>query len=151
MALFGVLLANAATVTDYIELVDFAVGDCVEAYYTAAPTGRTSLNLYGGQEGDILVHVDYRVDWYNKDTIYLNHYSGGVWGDDYELVEGIKSTPGSMLAWSICTGEKDCTISFNHLEVATYEYRSNATIIGFGYDNNGYDSALKEMCVDFNS
>lgn len=89
------------------------------------------------------------MDWYNKDTIYLNHYDGGAWGDDYQLVEGIKSIPGTILEWLVCTRENDYTIAFNGMDVATYTYRSYAAVTRFEYTNNGYDSGVTEMCVQY--
>ena len=146
VALLGISIPNA--VSEYIDPDSFQVGYCAEAHYTAASTGRTTVNLKASN-GDVLLHVDYRVSWGSPlvtNTIVLNSQTGGSWGTE-QRVTGITSTPGAVLEVMICAEANDFSITFNGRQVATYQYLNNATVTRFEYGNSGYDSSLKKLCV----
>lgn len=130
----------------HIDPDTFATGDCVEGHYTAPPTGRVALNLHD-KDGNIIIHVDYRVKWSSyTNTIVLDTYEGG-WGPE-ESVTGITSTPGTVVELLVCARENDFSITFNKKQVATYNYRiAGAVVTRFEYENYGYDSTLMELCI----
>ncbi len=128
----------------------FATGDCGKSHFTASPTGRLSHNVYD-KVGNIMLHVDYRVNWGgNTNTLYLNTYKGD-WGTP-QLVTGIASTPGTVVELLVCARENDFSITFNKKQVATYNYRiPGAVVTRFEYQNNGYDSTVMELCIVYSS
>ena len=144
VALIGICMLNAYS--ERIDLDSFKVGNCAAVHYTAPSTGRQSINLYK-ENGDILLHVDYRVNWSsNTNTIVLNTRTGRKWGTE-QLVTGIASTPGTVLEFLICAEANDFSITFNKKQVATYQYRINATVTRVEYANQGYGTTLEELRV----
>ena len=146
VALLGISIPNA--LSEHIDPDSFQVGDCAEAHYTAAPTGRTTVNLKASN-GDVLLHVDYRVSWGSPlvtNTIVLNSQTGGSWGTE-QRVPDITSTAGTVLEFLICAEANDFTIILNGKQVATYQYRISGEVASIEYVNSGYDSILKKLCV----
>ena len=149
VALIGISIPNA--LSQYIDLDSFEVGDCAEAHYTAASTGRTTVNLRASN-GDIPLHIGYGVNWtspthhHATKLIELNTKTGESWGTEVH-VTGITSTPGTLLQFLICAGANDFSITFNGKQVATFQYRINAAVTRLQYQNYGYDSTLKKLCV----
>lgn len=130
----------------HIDPDSFAVGDCVESHYTAPPTGDVAHNLYD-KDGNIILHIDYRVKWGpNTNTIVFNTYQGG-WGPEQHVTD-ITTTPGTVVELLVCARENDFSITFNKKQVATYNYRiPGAVVTRFLYRNSGFDSVLMELCI----
>ena len=129
-----------------IDIDSFEVGNCAKVIYTVPPTGRVSINLYN-ENGDILLQVDYRVNWSsNTNTIVLNTKTGGVWGTD-QLVLGVKSPAGTLVAFVICAEPNDFSIIYKKKVVATYAYRINATVSRIEYQKYSYDSHIMRLSV----
>ena len=148
VAFIGIRMSNAYSY--HIDPDSFEVGDCAEVHYTAPPTGRASINLYE-ENGDILLHTDYRVHWGpNTNTIVLATRTGGIWGPEQHVTD-ITSTPDTVVKFLICAEENDFSITFNKKQVATYQYRINAPVTRLEYQNYGYDSTLEELCVVYSS
>lgn len=113
-------MANAHP--DYIDFDGLTVGNCVGGEYSAPETESATFNLKTAT-GDIVLHIDYRVDLGDdKYTIVLNTQTGGTWGPEQRVTE-ITSTPGILLFWQVCAQEEDFSVSINAKEVATYKYR----------------------------
>ena len=152
VGLIGVSTCSARP--EYIELESFDVGQCVEAFYTAPPTGRTTVNLEAA-DGTVVLHVDYRKNWGGNPStgkpwssiLILNSQIKGSWGTE-QHVENLFTTPGTVLAWKICAKDKDFSIVLNRKEIATYAYRTPVkTVKKVSYTNSGYDSVLHKLCV----
>ena len=142
--------------TECIEFGSFAVGQSIEANYTAPTTGRTTVNLEAS-DGTVVLHVDYRKLWGGnprtgkpwESILVLNSKIGGAWGPQ-EHVEDLFTTPGTEMAWKICAKDKEFSIVLNQKEIATYAYRRPVTTVckvlftNYGeYD----DSVLRKLCV----
>ena len=149
VALIGTHTSTAQPDREHIDINGLPTGDCVEAIYTAPQTESATLNLKA-ENGDTLLHVDYRVDWGpNKNTIVLNSNTGGTWGTE-QLVKKITTVPGTDLKWVICAQENDYSIVFNGKEVATYEYRIDAPATRFDYTQYpNANSVLKKLSLAF--
>ena len=144
VASVGIRMLNANP--ESIDVDSFEDVNRAKVIYTVPPTGRVSINLYN-ENGDILIQVDYRVNWgSNTNTIVLNTKTGGVWGTD-QLVPGIKSPAGTLVAFVICAEPNDFSIIYKKKEVATYVYRINATVSKIEYQNNSYDSDIMRLSV----
>ena len=136
--------------SEHIDLDSFSVGECVEVTYTAPSSGRASINLYDAA-GDIVLHVDYRVNWNGiVNTVIFNTRTAGAWGPE-EKVTGVKSTPGTGVEIVICPQEANFMIKFNQMELATYDYRTTTEVSRVEYDNYSYDSTLKVMCAVYSA
>ena len=143
-----ILNANAEQIT----IGSFNVGMCIEVDCTAPSTGRASINLYDAA-GDIVLHVDYRVSWgipLDQDTVVLSTRTSGSWWTE-QHVEGIKSTPGTVLQWVVCAKDNGFSIDMNQKELATYAYRTDTKASRLGFDKYTYDSTVKQMCVVYSA
>ena len=138
----------------YIPLGIFAVGQCIEAYYTAPTSGRATIDL-SAADGMIVLTVDYRKHWGgNPDTgqpwqniLILNSKIGGAWGTE-QHVKDIVTTPGMEMALIICAEKEDFSIVLNQKKVATYTYRRPVTTVTkVEYSKYGFDSILRKFCV----
>ena len=126
LLLFVVTHKSVAT-PEYIEFDGFTVGNCVGGEYSAPVTESATFNLEAAN-GDIVLHIDYRVDLGDdKYTIVLNTKTGGTWGPEQRVPE-ITSTPGILLFWQVCAQEEDFSVSINAKEVATYKYRVDTPV-----------------------
>lgn len=129
---------------EYIDFDGLTVGNCVGGEYSAPETESATFDLKAAN-GDIVLHVDYRVDLGDdKYTIVLNTQTGGTWGPE-QLVTGITSTPGILLFWQVCAQEEDFSVSINAKEVATYKYRVDtpATRLEFTQYPNAKSNLMK--------
>ena len=152
VALIGVGISSANP--EYIELESFAVGQCIEASYTAPTTGRTTINLEAS-DGPIVLHVDYRKHWGRNpvtkqpwvNILILNSRIGGTWGR-YQSVEDLLTTPGVGMSWRICAKNNEFSIVLNGKELATYNYRTPVTTLRkVDFRAQGYDSILRKLTV----
>ena len=149
VALIGISIPNA--LSQYIDLDRFEVGDCAEGHYTSPSTGLAALDLCDSN-GDILLHVGYGVNWtspthhHATNIIDLSTKTGEERGTE-QRITGITSTPGTLLKFLVCAGANDFSITFNGKQVATFQYRINAAVTRLHYQNYGYDSTLKKLCV----
>lgn len=148
VALTGISMSYADT--EYIELESFDVGQCIEASYTAPTTGRTTVNLLAADgTGVVVLHVDYRKYWGSdpktgatRGNIFILNSNIGGWGRE-QVVEGIETTPGMVMALKICAQDADFSISLNGREIAIYPYRINVTIVRrVEFNSRKYDSTL---------
>ena len=151
VALTAISVSNV--LADHIDL-EFDVGQCIEASYTAPTTGRASVNLVAS-DGTVVLHVDYRKHWGGnpstgqpwQNILILNSKIGGNWGTE-QHVEDVETTPGTLLAWKVCAGDADFSIELNHKELATYTYRAPVnTVSRVQFDDQGYDAVLQKLCV----
>ena len=152
VAFIGAHTANASSRTMGIKT--FAVGNCVNAFYTAPTTGRVTVNL-NNEDGEHVLHVDYRVNWGSnvitgepwEYIMILNTQNGDEWGPEVRI-EDIESTPGMELALEVCAGDNEFTITLNRKEVTTYEYRAEVTsVAALEYLNYEYDSTVNKFCL----
>ena len=93
VALIGTQNYVSHAAKSYIDVEDFAVGDCAEVHYTA-PTVRATINLKS-EAGDIVLHCDYRVKYSSmQDTLLLNtKLAGESWNPSTRvLVPDVQST-----------------------------------------------------------
>ena len=136
------------------EVVSFAVGQCIEANYTAPTTGRTTVYLEAS-DGTVVLSVSYRKLWGGnpntgqpwQNIVVLNSLIGGKWGDE-QHVENIITTPGMEMAWRICARDADFSIVLNHVELTTYPYRVPVTAVRrVQFNDWGYDSVLQRLSV----
>ena len=140
------MAAEKGKVVYSINFEGLSVGNSFEVSYTAPKTERISVNLFDECD-NILLHVDYRVDYGESDTIVLNTRTvKRGWGREQRVV-GIKSTPGTVLDWVICAREEDYSIVLNQKEVATYDYRIKAAVTRLEYQRyeKSADSTLKKL------
>ena len=153
-ALIGI--SWCAEKTEYLKVESFAVGQCVEVDYTAPTTGRTTVQL-SAAAGTIVLTADYRKKWGGNPStgkpwtniLILNSKIGGKFGKE-QHVEGIETTPGSLMAWRICAKDKDFSIVLNGKELTTYAYRTPVTTVTkLMFTNRNYDSVVQKMCVTF--
>ena len=151
VALTALSVSNA--LADHIDL-EFDVGQCIEASYTAPTTGRSTVYL-AASDGTVVLVADYRKNWGGnpstgqtwQDILILNSQIGGSWGTE-QHVEDVKTTPGTVLDWQICAGDADFNIELNHKELATYNYRTPVnTVSRVQFGNSGYDAVLRKLCV----
>ena len=149
MVLNGIQMSKTDTTS--ITLDSFQVGKCVGSRYTTPPTGRTTLNLYE-ENGDIPLHVDYRVNWETFiNTLLLSTRTGGTWVS-HQNVTGITSPSGTVVEILICANGNGFVLAFNRMQVATYSYPNinNTNIIRFEYENySSYSSTLKQLSMFF--
>ena len=151
VAMIGVVIWYN-TNPEYIDLENFAVGQCIEANYTAPTTGRAAVDLIAADD-TIVLHVDYRKHWGDKratgqpwqNILILNSKIAGDWGTE-QHVEGIVTTPGMEMAFVICAEEENFSIVLNQKPIATYAYRKPVTTVRkVEYTNYGYDSVLQKI------
>ena len=141
---------KSAADTEHIDLDSFSVGECVAVDYTVPSTGRVSINLYDAG-GDIVLVVDYRVDWGSVlDTVVFNTRTAGAWGAE-QTAPGVKSTPGTVAEFKICATELYFDVSMNQWEVLPYVYRTTTEVTRVEYDNYSFDSTLKQMCAVYSA
>ena len=151
VALTALSVSNA--LADHIDL-EFVVGQCIEAAYTAPTTGTSTVNLVAS-DGTIVLHVNYRKHagsnpstgqpWQN--ILILNSKIGGSWGTE-QHVENVETTPGTVLDWQICAGDADFSIVLNNKDLATYPYRTPVnTVSRVEFSNSGNDAVLRKLCV----
>ena len=146
MASIGLCISNANSMS--IDPDSFEVGTCAIAKFTAPPTGRVSINLYG-ENDDILLLVDYRVNWgLTTNAIVLNTRTAGKWGEE-QHVTGMTSTPGTLLEIIVCAEANDFSVIFNELKVANYQYRIKAPVTKIEYQKYSYDSVVKELVLQY--
>ena len=158
--LFTAFMAQIAAVhgtdasTKLITFDNFAVGDCLNVFYTSPTTGRVSTNLHNAS-GSYVLHVDYRVKWGRnpitglpwEHILVLNTQNGDEWGPE-ERVEDIEITPGTEIKMIVCAQANNFSIVMNAKEVATYDYRVDVTNVrGLEYWNHGYDSKPRKLCL----
>ncbi len=141
VALTGITVSNANT--EYIELESFDVGQCIEASYTAPTTGRTSVDLIAADgTGTVILHVNYRKEWGSRANSFILNSNIGGWGRE-QVVEGVVTTPGMVMALEICAQDANFSISLNGLEIAIYPYRINVNITRkVEFNSWEYDSIL---------
>ena len=141
---------------EYINVEKFAVGQCVEVDYTAPTTGTTVVQLKAA-DGTVVLTVSYRKKWgHNPSTgkpwtniLILNSKIGGIWGKQ-QLVEGLETIPGKLMAWRICAKDADFSIVLNEKELTTYTYRTPITTVRkVMFSDRDYDSVVQKMCVTF--
>ena len=137
-----------------IELDSFAVGRCINAYYTAPTTGRVTVQL-SADNSTVPLTLDYRKHWGGnpntgqpwQNTLILLSKIEGAWGAEQD-VKGMMTTPGMEIALKICAKEEHFSIVLDQKEVATYTYRTPVTTVSkVEYTNRGYDSILRKLCV----
>ena len=148
MALTAISLSSV--LADHIDL-EFDVGQCIEASYTAPTTERASINLVASDRTNVLV-VDYRKKWRSnpsngQNVVILNSKIRRRWGTE-QRVEDVETTPGTVLDWQICAGDADFSIELNGKELATYTYRVPVnTVSKVRFDVSGSDAVLRKLCV----
>lgn len=142
VTLIGMATSNCKSIAPN----NFAAGDRAQVVYTAPSSGRVSTNLYN-EDGDIMLHIDYRVD-YRKDTntIVLNSRRAGDWGKA-ERISPIMTTPGTVVTLVIHAGQNDYTITFTRKEVATYSYRFDKPVTKIECDTYSYGSVVQKLAV----
>ena len=136
-----------------INLDSFAVGDCVEVYYTA-PMVRATINLVS-EKGDLVLHCAYRVKYSSQqNTVLLNtKLAGNAWNPRTRvLVTGVKSTPGTTLEFVLCpiaTNKVSVTLNGKLLANYTNKQIDIATVSHVTFNNYEGDAELEEMCVSY--
>ena len=139
-----------------ITLDSFSIGDCIEVHYTA-PTERATINLKQADGGNYVLHCDYRVDYNDmKDTLLLNAKFGSFDPSERQLVNDIKSTPGTIVEISICAADANTfSVTFNGKLLANYSNDDKTNISTLSQvqfiDDDGGDAELKSMCVKYAS
>ena len=152
VALTGISTSNADP--KYVDLDSFDIDQCVEVYYTAPSTGVSIFHLSDTTNGEIVLSVSYRKNWGTnpstgepwQNLIVLNSKVEGEWGTE-EHVEDIQTTPGTEMAYVVCTQEKEYSITLNRKEVATFAYRLPVTNVNRVDFNTEYDSTLLKLSV----
>ena len=146
VGLIGVHTSNASS-QSFTLSNSLAIGDHAIVKYTAPPTGRVSVNLWDEGNADILLHVDYRVDYSgDQNTILLNTRTGSKWGTNVRIRD-IITTPGTFVIIEIIAQEDSFRISFNKKRVATYPYRINKPVTTIEYQNYDYQSFLRVITL----
>ena len=164
MATFLVLISLVAAVINahicmtngepYIDLERFSTGDCVKVHYTA-PTVRATIILIENKSV-VQLHVDYRVNYLGmQNTVLLNPKFGTVWDPStVELVEGITSTPGTVIKVLTCAkDDKTFAVYFNGMFLANYATDQTNTdrVKRVRFDGHEGDSQLLLMGMNFAS
>nr|C0HM20.1 RecName: Full=Galectin b; Short=Gal-b; AltName: Full=Aplysina lactuca lectin b; Short=ALL-b; AltName: Full=Beta-galactoside-binding lectin b [Aplysina lactuca] len=137
---------------DHIDL-EFDVGQCIQASYTAPTTGRTSVNIVAS-DGTVVLHVDYRKHWGGnpstgkpwQNILIINSKLGGSWGTE-EKVHDVETTIVNY-DYTQCGQDADFSLELNQKDIATYAYRSPVnTVSRVQFDDQGYDAVLRKLCV----
>ena len=137
----------------YIDVEDFAVGDCAEVHYTA-PTVRATINLKS-EAGDIVLHCDYRVKYSSmQDTLLLNtKLAGESWNPAKRvLVRNVKSTVGTTLKFVLCpVAVNEISVTLNGKQLASYTNSKMdiTTISRVSFANYKGDAVLQKICLNY--
>ena len=115
---------------DYAEVEYFEVGMSITAVYTAPGTKRTTINLLDAN-GDVVLHMDYRVYWGRnprtkapwEDILVLNTKPANAGWGHLQAVNNFYFTPGTRLELTAKAENGHFAIIANGLQVATYNYR----------------------------
>nr|C0HM19.1 RecName: Full=Galectin a; Short=Gal-a; AltName: Full=Aplysina lactuca lectin a; Short=ALL-a; AltName: Full=Beta-galactoside-binding lectin a [Aplysina lactuca] len=137
---------------DHIDL-EFDVGQCIQASYTAPTAGRTSVNIVAS-DGTVVLHVDYRKHSGGKPStgkpwnqiLIINSKLGGSWGTE-EKVHDVETTI-VYNDYTGCKQDADFSIELNQKDIATYAYRTPVnTVSRVEFGNSGNDAVLRKLCV----
>ena len=153
VALIGTQNYVSHAANSYIDVKDFAVGDCAEVHYTA-PTARATINLESADGGRVL-HCDYRVKYSSQqDTLLLNtKLASESWNSARRLlVPNVKSTVGTTLKFVLCpVAVNEISVTLNGKQLASYTNSKMdiTTVSHVSFNNYDKDAVLQEICLNF--
>ena len=153
VALIGTQNYISHAATSYIDVEDFAVGDCAEVHYTA-PTARATVNLESADGGRVL-HCDYRVKYSSQlDTLLLNtKLAGEPWNPSTRvLVPDVQSTVGTTLKFVLCpVAVNEISVCLNGKQLASYTNSKMdiTTVSRVSFNNYDQDAVVQKICLNY--
>ena len=153
VALIGTQNHVSHAASRYIDVKDFAVGDCAEVHYTA-PTARATINLKSA-DNNVVLHCTYRVNYGAlQDTLILNtKLAGETWNQSTRLlVHDVRSTVGTNLKFVLCPVAVDeVSVTFNGKQLASYSNSKMdiTTISRIIFNKQNGDAVLQKICLKY--